>query len=172
MSSEPTNREIFDLLQEHAAKSEKRFEKSDGRSEEIFNLLQEHVAKSDQHFVGIDKRFEKNEKRSQEIFDLLQQHIAKSDQQFARFDKRFEKNEKHSEEILDLLHTHISYTDKRFDQVIEMIHHTSASIGQNINQTRQELGDLIRKEDRKLVTLVHILEDKKILTGEEALRVL
>ncbi|OGG49747.1 hypothetical protein A3C18_01020 [Candidatus Kaiserbacteria bacterium RIFCSPHIGHO2_02_FULL_54_11b] len=81
-------------------------------------------------------------------------------------------------EILEAIQTFSSSVDQRFDRVDQRLDRVEATmvtkdyLDEKLADLRGDLVVLTRKEDAKVRTLVEILRERKVLTDDDAKRIL
>jgi len=149
---EPTIQNVLDVIQEMRSDFEVKFEQIDARFEQI-----------DARFEQIDARFEKI---------------------YARFEKiyaRFADMEHEHDNFYSLVGNFVKKTEERFDRLEEEIRKirqemkffvTRDYLDKRITELRGDMTVLIRKEDRKVDSLIRILQENEGVTVMQAEKIL
>lgn len=106
---------------------------------------------------------ESSKKTDQSIANLAKN----TDDSVKRIDQSIANLSEKTEEILEAIGHFSNKTDERFNE-IESKMVTKDYLDEKLSDMKGDLTILMRKEDRKLLKLVNILETRKVISSEDA----
>ena len=174
--------ETKQFLNENFKAINEKFESIDKR----FDAIDERFKKQDERFVAQDEIFKKQDERftaQDERFKKQDERLEAHDKRFDAIDKRFDelievvnfiKDNAASQKSVDELTLRVDRIDQRVGKLeIEVVDIKSQMVTKDYldNKLADLRGDLVvmtRKEDYNVNALVQVLENKNILTSQEA----
>ncbi|PIR45107.1 MAG: hypothetical protein COV10_01110 [Candidatus Vogelbacteria bacterium CG10_big_fil_rev_8_21_14_0_10_51_16] len=107
------------------------------------------------------------EPTTQDVLNAVSKFATRVEERFDGIDARF-----------DGIDGRLSGHDKRFESLEEDVAYlkrnmvTKIYLDERVGELRGDITELVHKEDKKFVELVHTLEDKEVLSEEDAVRIL
>ena len=118
--------------------------------------MRDGFKKMDERFGHMDEKFEKTDKKLETI-----------DEKFDKVDERFDETLSAMNKFADNVQEKFNKVDERFEK-IETTMVTKDYLDEKLSDLRDDLVVMTRKEDKKLISLVEILEQKKVLPKTDA----